>query len=118
MHRAYTQKGSKEEAAKSAAHCADELRKLAELTDWIVYGLRPAFLTCAEGLGLPPYVLKSLVNHEQPNGGVAGGDLKLTPERLREAAQQVEDKLLKLAEARPRKRIAKRGRALETGMVD
>lgn len=40
---------------------------------------------------------KGLVNHMQPNSDVAGGYLKLTPERLREPAQQVEDRLLTLA---------------------
>jgi hypothetical protein len=37
----------------------------------------------AEGLGLPPYAPKGLVNHKQPNIGVTGGNLKLPPKRLR-----------------------------------
>jgi hypothetical protein len=39
----------------------------------------------------------TLVNHHQPNSDVTGCYLKLTPERLREPAQLVEDRLLKLA---------------------
>jgi len=51
-------------------------------------------------LGLYPYALKGLVNHKQPNRDVTGGYLKFTPERLREPAQAVEDRLLKLAKVR------------------
>ena len=40
------------------------------------------------------------LNHKQPNSDVTGGYLRLTPERLREPAQQVEDRLLKLARAK------------------
>jgi hypothetical protein len=77
-----------------------ELRTLAGLPAWIVYDLRRTYLTCAEGLGLPPYALKSLVNHKQPTSDVTGGYLTLTPERLREPAQQVEERLPRLAKAR------------------
>jgi hypothetical protein len=54
---------------------------------------------------LLPYALKGLVNHKQPNSDVTGGYLKLTPERLREPAQAVEDRLLALAKKR---RVGKR----------
>jgi hypothetical protein len=62
-------------------------------------------------LGLTPYALKGLVNHKQPNSDVTGGYLKLTPERLREPAQQVEDRLLQLAKVR-------RGRSRRTQVPD
>lgn len=78
--------------------------ELSELSDWIVYDLRRTYLTYAEGLGLPPYPLKGLVNHKQPNSDVTGGCLLLTPERLRGPAQQVEDKLLALTKAKKRRK--------------
>jgi integrase len=74
-----------------------QLRKLSKLPNWIVYDLRRTYLTCAESLGLPPYAMKALVNHKQPGGDVTGGYLKLTPSRLREPAQQVENALLRMA---------------------
>jgi hypothetical protein len=52
------------------------------------------------GWGPPPYALKGLVNHKQTNSDVTGGYLELTPERLRDPAQAVEDRLLKLAKVR------------------
>ena len=76
---------------------ANKMRELSGLPSWVVYDLRRTYLTCAEGMGLPPYALKGLVNHKQPNSDVTGGYLLLTPERLRVPAQQVEDKLLSLA---------------------
>jgi hypothetical protein len=77
------------------------LRKVAGLPAFIVYDLRRTYLTVAESLGLATYALKALVNHRQPQDDVAGGYLHLTPERLRKPAQQVEDKLLKLAGVKP-----------------
>lgn len=59
--------------------------------------------------------LKSLVNHEQPNSDVTGGYLKLTPDRLREPAQQIEDRLLKLARATRGQRQATPERAADRG---
>ena len=50
-----------------------------------------------EGLGLPLYALKGLIEHKQPNSDATEGYLRVTPEPLREPAQQVEDRLLKLA---------------------
>lgn len=57
-------------------------------------GREEPWMRYTEGQGLPPYALKGLVNHKLPNSDVAGGYLKLTPEGLREPAQQVEDMLL------------------------
>jgi integrase len=77
------------------------LRKLASLPAFIVYDLLRTYLTVAESLDLTTYALKALVNHKQPQDDVTGGYLHLTPERLRKPAQQVEDKLLRLAGVKP-----------------
>jgi integrase len=80
---------------------AIELRGLASLPQWIPYDLRRTYLTVAESLDLATYALKALANHKQPQDDVTGGYLKITSERLRKPAQQVEDKLLKLAGVKP-----------------
>jgi hypothetical protein len=81
-----------------------------------LYDLRRTYLTCAEGMGLPPYALKGLVNHKQPNSDVTGGYLKLTPERLREPAQAVADRLLRLAKKRRGLRLGEPGALLMEGL--
>lgn len=63
--------------------------------------MRRTYLTTAEGLDLSAYTLKALANHRQPKDDVTGGYLRLTPERLRKPAQQVEDKLFVLAKVKP-----------------
>lgn len=51
-----------------------------------------------------PNASKCLVNHNQPMSDVTGGYIKLTPKRAREPAQQVEDRLLRLARSKRGKR--------------
>jgi integrase len=82
-------------------HRVQALRRLAGLPGFIVYDLRRTYLTVAESLDLATYALKALVNHRQPQDDVTGGYLHLTPERLRKPAQQVEDKLLRMAGVKP-----------------
>ena len=54
-------------------------------------------------MDFPLYAHKTLVNRKQPNSAVTGGYLRLTPERLREPAQQVEDELLRLVKVRTKR---------------
>jgi hypothetical protein len=56
-------------------------------------------------LNVATYALKARVNHKQPQDDVTGGYLHLTPERLRKPAQQVEDKLLRMAGVKPRAEV-------------
>lgn len=59
-----------------------------------VHDLRRTFITIAESVGLDGYALRALVNHSI--GDVTGGYIQMNPERLREPAQRVADKLKSL----------------------
>jgi integrase len=58
-----------------------------------VHDLRRTFITVAESCDISPFALKALVNHALPRGDVTAGYIQINPERLREPAQRVADKL-------------------------
>jgi integrase len=60
-----------------------------------VHDLRRTFLTIAEGLDIPAYALKRLVNHKMSND-VTAGYIMLDVERLRKPMQLITDHMLKL----------------------
>lgn len=60
-----------------------------------VHDLRRTFLTVAESCDISPLALKSLVNHSV-GGDVTAGYVQMTPDRLREPAQRVCEKLKEL----------------------
>ena len=61
-----------------------------------VHDLRRTFITIAEGLDIPAYALKRLVNHKISHD-VTGGYVIADAERLREPMQKVTDFILKTA---------------------
>jgi integrase len=60
-----------------------------------VHDLRRTYITVAESCDISPLALKALVNHSLGRG-VTEGYVQMTPERLREPAQRVTDKLKEL----------------------
>jgi len=64
--------------------------------DVTVHDLRRTFVTVAEGCDLSHYALKALVNHALADDDVTSGYIQMTPERLREPAQKVCDRLMQL----------------------
>lgn len=58
------------------------------------HDLRRSFITIAEGLDIPAYALKRLLNHKM-NGDVTAGYIMTDVERLRKPMQQITDYLLK-----------------------
>jgi integrase len=67
---------------------------------FIPHDLRRTFITTAEGLDLPPYVLKSLVNHALPQDDVTAGYIQMGAERLRVPMQKITDRILTAAKIR------------------
>jgi integrase len=61
-----------------------------------VHDLRRTFITIAEGLDIPAYALKRLLNHKISHD-VTGGYVIADAERLREPMQKVTDFILKTA---------------------
>ncbi len=66
-----------------------------------VHDLRRTFATVAESLDLSSYAVKALLNHSLPKEDVTAGYLRLTPERLRDAMEKVERRILTLAGIKP-----------------
>ena len=64
------------------------------------HDLRRTFITIAESLDIPHYALKALLNHSMGND-VTGGYIIMSSERLREPMQQIADKIMELAAAKP-----------------
>jgi integrase len=64
------------------------------------HDLRRLFVTTAEALDLSPFVIKRLVNHSAGSGDVTGGYIVSDLDRLRKPIQQIEDRILKLAQAK------------------
>ena len=62
------------------------------------HDLRRTFLTTAEGLDIPAYALKRLVNHKS-KGDVTAGYIVPDVERLREPMQRISKHILNLASA-------------------
>jgi hypothetical protein len=56
------------------------------------HDLRRTYITVAEGTDISPLALKALVNHSL-GGDVTSGYIMMTPERLREPAQRVCDRI-------------------------
>jgi integrase len=56
------------------------------------HDLRRSFITAAESTDISPLALRALVNHSL-GSGVTEGYIQMTPERLREPAQKVTDRL-------------------------
>jgi Site-specific recombinase XerD len=59
------------------------------------HDLRRTFITIAEGLDVPHYSLKALLNHSMGND-VTGGYIQITTERLREPMQKIADRITEL----------------------
>ena len=60
------------------------------------HDLRRTYTTIAESCDPSPWVVKALINHKLGRSDVTGGYIQLSPERLREAAQRVCDRLMEL----------------------
>ena len=60
-----------------------------------LHDLRRTFITVAEGLDIPAYALKRLLNHKM-NHDVTAGYIIMDVERLRKPMQQITNHLLKL----------------------
>ena len=66
-----------------------------------LHDLRRTFATVAESLDLSSYAVKALLNHSLPREDVTAGYLRLTSERLRDAMEKVEHRILTLAGIKP-----------------
>jgi integrase len=64
--------------------------------EFSMHDLRRTFVTVAESCGISEYALKALVNHHLDAADVTSGYIKMTPDRLREPAQRVCDRLKEL----------------------
>ena len=73
-----------------------------------VHDLRRTFITIAESTDIAPYALKALVNHSV-GGDVTAGYIQITPERLREPAQRVCDKMMEMCGIAPPEAVARIG---------
>jgi integrase len=73
-----------------------------------VHDLRRTFLSVAESCDISPIALKGLANHAVGND-VTAGYVVVSPERLREAAQKVADKMKELCQVPELKGIARLG---------
>lgn len=69
-----------------------EVRKVSKVK-FTVHDLRRTFITIAEGLDIPHYALKRLVNHKM-TGDVTAGYIVADVERLRKPMQLITDKIL------------------------
>ncbi len=63
--------------------------------DFKHHDLRRTFITIAEGIDIPYYALKRLVNHSM-SGDVTAGYIVPDVERLREPMQSISDEIEKL----------------------
>jgi len=67
---------------------------------FVLHDLRRTFITVAEGLDIPMYAIKRLVNHKMSNDVTAGYIIN-DVERLREPMEKISAFLLKMAQAAP-----------------
>lgn len=67
----------------------------------MLHDLRRSFLTTAESLDIPHYALKRLANHSSGDD-VTDGYIIVSPERLREPMERIENKLMQLCGAKMR----------------
>jgi integrase len=68
-----------------------------------VHDLRRTYITVAESCDISPLALRALVNHSLGNG-VTEGYVQMTPERLREPAKRVTEKLKELCKIKPERK--------------
>jgi len=75
---------------------------------FMMHDLRRTFITVAEGLDIPHYTLKRLVNHKT-SGDVTSGYIVTEVERMREPMQKITDYLLDcIAEAPAKKAVVRK----------
>ena len=91
----------------------DSLENIARTSGvkFMAHDLRRTFATIRESLDIPAYALKRPMNHKI-QGGVTGGYLVITTERLRAPMEKIEDYVLKAAGVRPSADIVSLDRAL------
>jgi integrase len=65
------------------------------------HDLRRTYATIAESLDLSPYAIKGLINHSTGKQDITGTYIQMSPERLREPAQRVCDRLKQLCGVAP-----------------
>lgn len=66
--------------------------------EFTLHDLRRTFTTTAESINIGPYMIKRLLNHKSRRDDVTAGYVILTPEELRDPAQEIENKILDLAD--------------------
>jgi len=72
------------------------------------HDLRRTFATVAESVDISPFALKALINHAL-GADVTSGYIQITPERLREPAQRVCDKMMEMCGIAPPEAVARIG---------
>lgn len=79
-------------------HLVEPKRQIRQVTEtsgiqFMIHDLRRTFITIAEGLDIPLYAIKRLVNHKM-SGDVTAGYIVSDVERLRKPMQAVTDFIL------------------------
>lgn len=92
-------------AATGSGHLVEPRKSLEKVTahsgvPFTIHDLRRTFITIAEGLDIPAYALKRLLNHKD-GADVTGGYIVTDTARLRRPVQQIEDFILKAAGVKP-----------------
>jgi len=86
-------------------------RQINKIREWsgiefTLHDLRRTFITIAEGLDIPHYALKRLVNHKL-SGDVTAGYIIMDAERLRKPMQTITDSILKSAGRKQKTKLIK-----------
>ncbi len=89
-----------DEPLRDLRFALERIRK-ASGVEFTAHDLRRTFATVAESLDLSAYAVKALLNHALPRQDVTAGYLRLTLERLREAMEKIEARILTLAGIKP-----------------
>ena len=98
--RVTTDRRRRGERFENVRYALERIQKASGVT-FTVHDLRRTFATVAESLDLSSYAVKALLNHALPREDVTTGYLRLTPERLRDAMEKVERRILTLAGVEP-----------------
>ncbi len=98
--RVTTDRRRQDERFENVRYALNRIQKASGVT-FTVHDLRRTFATVAESLDLSSYAVKALLNHALPREDVTAGYLRLTPERLRDAMEKVERRILTLAGIEP-----------------
>ncbi|GAB6064885.1 tyrosine-type recombinase/integrase [Deferrisoma palaeochoriense] len=98
--RATTDRRRQNERFENVRYALGRIQKASGVT-FTLHDLRRTFATVAESLDLSSYAVKALLNHALPREDVTAGYLRLTPERLRDAMEKVERRILTLAGIEP-----------------